>query len=345
MQVDRRLPVVVVAGFLGSGKTTLVNRLLAEGGLRDTAVLVNEVGSIAIDHHLLRVVDERISLLEGGCLCCSLRGGFSQALRELFMQALQRRIPRFARVLVETTGLADPAPILFTLRHDEFLAARYRYGGALVTVDAQHAGRSQALRPEWRRQLALADRIVLTKADLAGADAAQALCGQLAAQWPGVPIALARPDAPLVLDLANLGPYGGGRAPAAGWLGLAGAGQGQAEGIAPAAARLQASHAGLHVIALPVGHRLQAGRFLAGLAALQDEYGPVLLRLKAVLRWAGSPGTMAVLHGVHGQRYPLQDLPDTGQAACGLVAMVADAVQGAALRLALEQLLERARAP
>ncbi len=350
MPADIRIPVIVVTGFLGSGKTTLIRRLLAQPAWRDTAVIVNESGSLAIDHHLLRVVADEIRVLEGGCICCSLRGDLSRTLRELFMQALQRQVPRFERVLIETTGLADPAPILFTLRHDEFLKSRFVYGGTLATVDAQHALSTQTARPEWARQLALADRVVPSKTDLLAPPALAQWRDALARRLPGLPLASADPvsaltgdAAALAIDPDQLGPYGGAAADdtadslrARGWL----------SGLMPAephAGSLRGPHAGLRVIVVPAPRPLSAGRFLAGLAAWQDRHAPALLRLKAVLRWSGQ-SKLAVLHGVHTQRYPLADLPDAADIQTGVVVVAAGSAAAGQMEHELRALLAHARA-
>src|ERR687887_2516546 len=110
-----KTPVALVTGFLGSGKTTLISRLLEHPSLGETAVIVNELGEVAIDHHLLRTVDERTVLLKNGCVCCSLRGDLAEELRDLLSRRERGEIPPFRRVIVETTGLADPAPIVYTL--------------------------------------------------------------------------------------------------------------------------------------------------------------------------------------------------------------------------------------
>jgi G3E family GTPase len=160
---DERLPVALVTGFLGSGKTTLISSLLGQAAMGETAVIVNELGEVGIDHHLLRRVDERTVLLKSGCVCCSLRGDLADELRDLLGRRERGEIPAFRRVVVETTGLADPAPIVYTLLSEPVVKHHYRLERLVATVDAVHGLRE----PESLRQVAAADALVVTKADLA----------------------------------------------------------------------------------------------------------------------------------------------------------------------------------
>jgi G3E family GTPase len=157
-----KTPVALLTGFLGSGKTTLLSHLLAHPDMGETAVIVNELGDIAIDHHLLRRVDERTVLLKSGCVCCSLRGDLADELRDLLGRRDRGEIPAFRRVVLETTGLADPAPILYTLMSEPVVKHHFRLERVIATVDAQHG----LPAPESVRQVAAADTVVVTKTDL-----------------------------------------------------------------------------------------------------------------------------------------------------------------------------------
>jgi len=157
-----KTPVALLTGFLGSGKTTLLSRLLGHPEMGETAVIVNELGEVAIDHHLLRRIDERTVLLKSGCVCCSLRGDLADELRDLLGRRERGEVPPFRRVVVETTGLADPAPILYTLVSEPVVKNHFALERVIATVDAQHGLRGV----EGLKQAAAADRLVVTKADL-----------------------------------------------------------------------------------------------------------------------------------------------------------------------------------
>jgi G3E family GTPase len=165
--VAERLPVVLVTGFLGSGKTTLLSRLLARPELGEAAVIVNELGEVAIDHHLLRRVDERTVVLSSGCVCCTLRGDLADELRDLLSRRTRGEIPPFRRVLVETTGLADPAPILNTLLVEPVVQHHFEPGAVVATVDGVNGLGQLDRQPETLKQIVVADRLVVTKADVA----------------------------------------------------------------------------------------------------------------------------------------------------------------------------------
>ena len=165
----RLIPINVVTGFLGSGKTTLLQRLLSAPDLADTAVLVNELGEVGLDHKLLQHVAESTLLLDNGCLCCAMRGDLKESLRELFSRRERGQIPAFKRVVIETSGLADPVPIAYTLLAEPVVQHHFRLGAIIATIDAVNGAAQLAKYPESRKQAAIADRLVLTKTDLAEA--------------------------------------------------------------------------------------------------------------------------------------------------------------------------------
>ena len=181
-------PVNLITGFLGSGKTTLLQRLLADPALADTAVLINEFGDVALDHHLLERIDDTMVLLQSGCLCCTIRGELSSAMRDLHSKRERGQVPAFRRLVVESTGLADPFPILSTVQADPVLRHHFRLGNVITTVDAVNGLPQLALRAECTKQVAVADRLVLTKTDLAETAVTDALVARLARLNPSAPL-------------------------------------------------------------------------------------------------------------------------------------------------------------
>ena len=164
---SRLTPLFVVTGFLGSGKTTLLNRMLRHPSLKDAAVLVNEFGDVGLDHFLVEKMDENTVLLESGCLCCTIRDDLKQAIIELNGKRERGEVPRYKRMIIETTGLADPSPIIFTLNSDTVIKHHYRLGSIITTVDAVNGLKQMKRHVESVKQASVADRIVLTKTDIA----------------------------------------------------------------------------------------------------------------------------------------------------------------------------------
>ncbi len=183
-----RLPVSVITGFLGSGKTTLLKHLLRQPDMADTAVVINEFGEIGLDHLLVEQAKEDTILLSSGCLCCSIRGDLIDTLRRLYKRRDRGEVPKFRRLVIETTGLADPAPILQTLIGDPLLGAFYRLDGVVTTVDAVNGMDQLDRQFESVKQAAVADRLVLTKIDLATADQRAVLEARLSRLNPAAPL-------------------------------------------------------------------------------------------------------------------------------------------------------------
>jgi len=295
-------PLTVLTGFLGSGKTTLLNRLLRDPRFADTAVLVNEWGEVPIDHALVREASENVVVLAGGCVCCRVAGDLVRALRELHFQRVEGAIPTFSRALVETTGLADPAPLLATLVEMPLVAARYSLAGVVTVVDAQHGARTLDRHRESVKQAAMADRLVLSKCDLAPEDAIAALEARLRGLNPGAAILRSGAQAPDPALLLETGLHrGGGRlADAHGWLN------------AGAYRRLGAAD---------TRHDPEITTFVwstpeprpwedveSSIGTLLELRGERILRLKGLVSARGEPGPRAV-HAVQHTLYPSARLP------------------------------------
>src|SRR5256714_2632458 len=180
------LPVSVITGFLGSGKTTLLSHLLRDPAFERTAVIINEFGAVGLDHLLVESSDEQILMLEGGCVCCTGRGDLVRRAADLLARRAAGTVTPFERIVIETTGLADPAPIVHALMTDRDIADALRLESVIATVDAVAGATTLDAHPESVKQAALADCIVLTKTDLSD-PAASGLAERLRALNPGAP--------------------------------------------------------------------------------------------------------------------------------------------------------------
>jgi G3E family GTPase len=307
------VPVNVVTGFLGSGKTTLLQRLLRSPGLRDTAVLVNEFGEVGIDHHLLRRLDDDIVLLQSGCLCCTIRGDLSAAMRDLYSRR-ERGEVAFRRVVVETTGLADPVPILSTVMAEPVIRHHFRLGNVVATVDAVNGDAHLDNHPESLKQAAVADRIVITKTDLAAPDAVASLRRRLGRLNPGARIIELAPELPLDAELLltrDLYDLAGKRDEIRSWF---------AAEMAASGERADALHhhdvnrhdAEIHAFCLTFTHPLDWTAFGIWLTMLLHSRGRDVLRVKGILNVGEGSGPV-VIHGVQHLVHPpdhLAEWPD-----------------------------------
>jgi G3E family GTPase len=201
------IPVTLLTGFLGSGKTTVLNHVLKQPGMAATAVVVNEFGEIGLDHLLVERSSEDVVLLNSGCLCCTVRGDIVDTLTSLFVDRVKGKVPFFTRVAIETTGLADPAPILHTLMTDPIVAARYMLDGVVTTVDAVNGAGTLDRQPEAVKQAAVADRLLLTKTDLAEPAARRRIEERLKALNPSAAIMPVAQGAVDPAILFNIGFY------------------------------------------------------------------------------------------------------------------------------------------
>jgi G3E family GTPase len=178
-------PITVITGFLGSGKTTLLSKLLRHPGMDKAAVIINEFGEVGLDHDLVKTTGEEPILMESGCLCCTLRTDLVETLHDLFGRRARGDVPEFDRVVIETTGLADPAPIVHTLIADPLIGRCFHLDSVIATVDAATGDQTLDNHEESVRQAAIADRLLITKTDIADPAAVSALDERLNQINPG----------------------------------------------------------------------------------------------------------------------------------------------------------------
>ncbi|QXQ07413.1 GTP-binding protein [Sphingosinicellaceae bacterium] len=269
---------ILLTGFLGSGKTSLLGRLLRDPALSDTAVLINEFGEIGLDHHLLERIDETVVLLRSGCVCCTIRGELSEAIAALHSRRARGEVAAFRRLVIETTGLADPLPVMTTVAADPMLRHHFRMGAVVTTVDAVNGREQLAAQSESVAQVAVADRIVLTKTDIADPSTRSDLIRTIRTINPAATLTVSAEafDAEMLLSECRVLPAVIPSRPMRGLSGHA---------------------AEVSSLAIFVDHQLDWTVFGLWLTMLLHRHGDRILRVKCLLNVEGAEGPVAV-HGV-----------------------------------------------
>ena len=328
-------PFSVLTGFLGAGKTTLLNRILRDPLLSDTLILINEFGDVGLDHLLVERVDGDTILMASGCVCCSIRGELVDTLEDILRRRDNGRIKPFERVIVETTGLADPAPLLHTIMTHPYLLMRFRLESVISLVDAVNGMHTLDEFPEALKQAAVADRIVISKSDLCETPAAQEYLAQLRARLQQInpsarllDAASGEADAASLLDAGAYDPatksFDVRR-----WLNaeafnaVLGAAQKSMRASSPHDARL-------HSFVLTAESPVAPTSLQLFLDMLKQLHGASLLRMKGLIALSDDPGRPVVIHGVQHVFHPplrLDRWPDADRAT-RIVCIVRDMDKG-----------------
>ncbi|MEK6591644.1 MAG: GTP-binding protein [Pseudomonadota bacterium] len=308
-----RTPVAIITGFLGSGKTTLLNHLLQHPGMAGSAVIVNEFGEIGLDHLLIATPNENTVLLSSGCICCTLRGDLVDTLHDLFRRRRDGEIPVFDRVVIETTGLADPVPIIQTVVTDEKLARWFCLDSVVTLVDGVNGALQLDQQAESVKQAAVADRLLITKNDLAPPAAIDALQERLARINPAAQqfVVMRGEIAPDSLFGATLNRADADGGEVVRWLGeaaVAQSGRGRRHAHAGHGAKRHDDH--IRAFSIHLEEPVSSAGLTAWLTALASLRGANLLRVKGLLNVDGNPVAVHAVQTLIHEPLALTQWPD-----------------------------------
>jgi len=309
---EAAIPITILTGFLGSGKTTVLNRLLRQPELDGAVVIVNEFGEVGLDHLLIEASEEQFALLDNGCICCTVRGDLVETLGDLDRRSQAGELPLLRRVLIETTGLADPAPILHTLMAEPQLAARYRIGGVVTTVDAVNGLSTLGRHAEAAKQVAVADCLLITKTDLVSAEIVGGLERRLAALSPTAERRIASHGAVAAAEILDIEAFDATAKGAniAAWFDAAAlaADHGHHEhhehDCGPDCGHRDHAHHGIRSYSFVIDKPVEWAAFSRWLDYVTALKGEDLLRLKGLIHVTDEPERPLVLHGVQHVFHP-----------------------------------------
>ena len=331
---DKRIPVTLLTGFLGSGKTTLLNQLLSRAEMKDSAVIINELGSAGLDHILATQVDsEHIAdntvLLSSGCVCCTLKNELADTMRDLFFKRALQAIPQFNRLVIETTGMADPGPILGNLMNEPVIESVFRLDAVVVTIDSEYGLQQLQTHAEARKQAAVADVLLLTKTDLSTPEQLSALKEKLIEINPGATqhkIQHGQIEPDYIIDVGLFDPAGK-RAEPQRWLRAP---------LKPSILKNQHDEISSFTVTLP--SPINWRDLKPVILKLCQTHGDKLLRLKGIIHAADLDNPLAI-HAVHFTPYPPTELEGwTEDEPTNRIVLIGKGLDEAAIRKMLMQI-------